>query len=129
MDTWPEFVLRRAGYTFLWQDLDGLRMTHSLPERAPATSLLHGWSADGRVLVRVRLDHDRVWEASLTPGGAEQAVVSVPRPWGSATGRVARFTTPDEVDLATVIAQVGVIDTGVGALTLLVPEQLVGNWS
>ncbi len=126
--TWHDLRANRPGYTFTWQDLDGLHWTSDLPSDAPYTSLLHGWSADGTTLVRIRLDGVRVREAVLRPRGGESATLVVPEPWGARETRVAQLHSPDGVTADVVPAQVEVPDTGNGALVFLVPQDLVVPW-
>lgn len=126
--TWSELRTNRREHTFTWPDLDGLHWTANLPDEAPHTSLLHGWSADGKTLVRARLDGDQVWEAVLRLGGNESVTLIEPEPWGANEKRVGQFHSPDDLATDVVPAQVEVPDLGNGALVFLVPKELAGAW-
>ena len=124
---WGHLLRERDGYTFLWQDSDGLHRG-PLPSDAPYTSLLHGWSADGMVLVRVRLDGQTVWLAQITPGDGETATVSNLHSWGAKTRRVAGFRSPDDVSLDDRFFQVELLDRGRGALVFYAPDVHRSVW-
>lgn len=123
---WASFASDRSSYTFLWQDLDGLHMS-ALPSQPPLTSLLHGWSQDGRTLVRARIDGSRVRAAVITPNGANPSLVTLTKPWGEQR-RVSGATTLGPVTLATQFIQVELLDDGEGALVFFAPDGFAGLW-
>jgi len=80
-----------SGMECLWQDLDGVHRAPP-PARAPCTSILWAWSADGRALRRARLDGGTVFLAGRTVGpDGEDPVVA--RPWDPQDGRVSAHRT------------------------------------
>jgi hypothetical protein len=74
--TWDQAVAGPlAGATCLWQDLDGLHVSHA-PTSSPSTSILWGWRPDG-TLIRARLDGATAFIATHHSTGGS-AVRTVP---------------------------------------------------
>ena len=74
-----------VGCTCLWQDQDGLHVAQA-PEQPPLTSILWGW-ADDR-LVRVRLDGDTVYAATVDKGAQGMRRLASVTPWTPSDKRV-----------------------------------------
>ena len=91
LTTWADAIEGPlAGATCLWQDLDGIH--HEPPTReAPPTHVLWAWT--DQTLVRVRLDGNEVFVATLRwplPAGAGPGVSVIrPLPWAADDKRVA----------------------------------------
>lgn len=82
-------------YECYWQDLDGAHIS-AAPQDAPLTSIMWAWPvpADGRELVRLRIDGPTVYVATYQPPAGDQGVPL--QPWADDDGRVqqVRFAEP-----------------------------------
>ena len=96
--TWAQAIKGPlAGAMCLWQDLDGLHVAPP-PPTAPPTHLLWAWT--DQAMVRLRLDDEEVFVASLPwplPADVGPGVhVSRPLPWAKDDKRVAAVRDADD---------------------------------